>query len=189
MTCVTSAGCVYDKCVNVMVCSWHDTWIVHTGKRGMKGRYPGTGPVHLLAPQHKGKILTATLIRYDTWHFDRLRVVSRFSLRDSRASETLVRVKLTPHEKGETRRGEREKWGTTDKAQVFDPSRPNDFGVWSEVPIAFQIIGKRRVLIAAGAFLTDVDRLPWKSQSELCVVIVVYTLKTKAGSLIVKIKY
>ena len=27
-----------------------------------------------------------------------------------------------------------------------------------------------RVLIAAGAFLTDVDRFPWKSQSEFCVV-------------------
>ena len=25
-------------------------------------------------------------------------------------------------------------------------------------------------MIARGAFLTDVDRLPWKSQSELCVV-------------------
>ena len=63
------------------------------------------------------------------------------------------------------------------------------------------------VLIATGAFLTDVDRLPLKSQSELCVVRVTdkakslafvgsprgkmrdYTLKTKAGSLIVKIKY
>ena len=26
------------------------------------------------------------------------------------------------------------------------------------------------MLIAAGAFLTDVDRFPWKSQSEFCVV-------------------
>ena len=73
-----------------------------------------------------------------------------------------------------------------------------------EVPIPFRMIG---VLIATGAFLTDVDRLPLKSQSELCVVRVTdkakslafvgsprgkmrdYTLKTKAGSLIVKIKY
>ena len=73
-----------------------------------------------------------------------------------------------------------------------------------EVRITFQIIGKRRVLTAAGAFLTDVDRLPWKSQSEFCVVRAThkvkslgvvcsprwkmrdYALKTKAGSLIVK---
>ena len=27
-----------------------------------------------------------------------------------------------------------------------------------------------QVLIAAGAFLTDVDRFPWKSKSEFCVV-------------------
>ena len=111
-----------------MVCSWHDTWIAHTGKRGMKGRYPGTGPVHLLAPQHKGKILTATLIRYDTWHFDRLRVVPRFP------SWIVDRVKRecawkSPHARKAKRGEEREKWGTKDKAQAFDPSRPND--IWS----------------------------------------------------------
>ena len=39
-----------------------------------------------------------------------------------------------------------------------------------EVRITFQIILKRRVLIAAGACWTDVDRLPRKSQSEFCVV-------------------
>ena len=39
-----------------------------------------------------------------------------------------------------------------------------------EVRIAIQIIGRRRVLIAAGVCLTDVERLPRKSQSELCVV-------------------
>jgi len=37
----------------------------------------------------------------------RLRVVPWFFLRDSRASETRARVKITPREKGETRRGER----------------------------------------------------------------------------------
>ena len=46
-----------------------------------------------------------------------------------------------------------------------------------EVPIAFRIIG---VLIVAGAFLTVVDRLPLKGQSELCVV---YRVTGKAKSL------
>ena len=184
-----------------MVCSWHDTWIAHTGKRGTNVRYPGTGPVHLLAPQHKGKILTATLIRYDTWHFDRLRVVSRFPSGIVEPAKRECAWK-SPHVRKARRGAEREKLGTTDKAQAFDPSRPNDFGVC--VPIPFRMIG---VLIATGAFLTDVDRLPLKSQSELCVVRITdkakslafvgsprgkmrdYTLKTKAGSLIVKIKY
>ena len=135
MTCVTSASCVYNKCVNVMVCSWHDTWIAHTGKRGMNVRYPGTGPVHLLAPQHNGKILTATLIRYDTWHFDRLRVVPRFP------SGIVERAKRecawkSPHVRKARRGAEREKLGTTDKAQAFDPSRPHDFWVWSSYPLS-----------------------------------------------------
>ena len=47
-----------------------------------------------------------------------------------------------------------------------------------EVRIAIQIIGKRRVLIAAGAFLTDVDRLPRKSQSELRIVRATYKVKS-----------
>ena len=34
------------------------------------------------------------------------------------------------------------------------------------------------VLIAAGEFLTDVDRLPWKSQSELCVVRATHKVKS-----------
>ena len=38
-----------------------------------------------------------------------------------------------------TRGGEREKWGTTDKAQAFDPSRPTDFGVWSSYPLPNQL--------------------------------------------------
>ena len=37
------------------------------------------------------------------------------------------------------RGGEREKWGTIDKAQAFDPSRPNDFGVWSSFPLPNQL--------------------------------------------------
>ena len=36
-----------------------------------------------------------------------------------------------PTQEKVTRGGEREKWGATDKAQAFDPSRPTDFGVWS----------------------------------------------------------
>ena len=36
---------------------------------------------------------------------------SPFFLNDSIASETRARVKITPHEKSETRRGERKKWG------------------------------------------------------------------------------
>ena len=47
-----------------------------------------------------------------------------------------------------------------------------------EVRITFQIIGKRRVLIAAGVCLTDVDRLPWKSQSELCFVRATHKVKS-----------
>ena len=35
-----------------------------------------------------------------------------------------------------------------------------------------------RVLIAAGAFLTDVDRFPWKSQSEFCVVRATHKFKS-----------
>ena len=35
-----------------------------------------------------------------------------------------------------------------------------------------------RVLIAAGAFLTDVDRFPWKSQSEFCVVRAAHKFKS-----------
>ena len=37
-----------------------------------------------------------------------------------------------------TRGGERQKWGTTDKAQAFDPSQPTDFGVWSSYPLPIQ---------------------------------------------------
>ena len=35
--------------------------------------------------------------------------------------------------------GEREKWGTTDKAQAFHPSWPTDFGVWSSYPLPDQL--------------------------------------------------
>ena len=38
-----------------------------------------------------------------------------------------------------TRGREREKWGTTDKPQAFDPSRPTDFGVWSLYPLPNQL--------------------------------------------------
>ena len=34
------------------------------------------------------------------------------------------------------------------------------------------------MLIAAGAFLTDVDRFPWKSQSEFCVVRAMHKFKS-----------
>ena len=34
------------------------------------------------------------------------------------------------------------------------------------------------VLIVAGAFLTDVDRFPWKSQSEFCVVRATHKFKS-----------
>ena len=35
-----------------------------------------------------------------------------------------------------------------------------------------------RVVIVAGAFLTDVDRFPWKSQSEFCVVRATHKFKS-----------
>ena len=37
----------------------------------------------------------------------------------------------SPHMRKARSSGEREKWGTADKAQAFDPSKPTDFGVWS----------------------------------------------------------
>ena len=60
-------------------------------------------------------------------------------LRDSRESETRARMKITLREKRRHTAGEREKWGTTDKAQAFDPSRPTDFGVWSLYPLPNQL--------------------------------------------------
>ena len=45
--------------------------------------------------------------------FDRLRVVPHFFLRDSRASETRGRVKITPREKRRRSTIPEEKWGTT----------------------------------------------------------------------------
>ena len=53
-----------------------------------------------------------------------------FSLRDSRASETRTHVNIIQREKGEKRRGEKKKWGTTDKAQAvmfFSPRRVSPF--------------------------------------------------------------
>ena len=41
-----------------------------------------------------------------------------------------LRAWKSPHARNAQRGGEREKRGTTDKAQAFDPSRPTDFGVW-----------------------------------------------------------
>ena len=184
-----------------MVCSWHDTWIAHTGKRGMNVRYPGTGPVHLLAPQHKGKILTATLIRYDTWHFDGLRVVPRFP------SGIVERAKRecawkSPHVRKARRGGEREKLGTTGKAQAFDPSRPNDFGVWSSYPLSndrsvdsdWRVFDRCRQITPEEPIRLCVVRVTDKAKSLAFVgsprgKMRDYTLKTKAGSLIVKIKY
>ena len=184
-----------------MVCSWHDTWIAHTGKRGMNGRYPGTGPVHLLALQYKGKILPVTLIRYDTWHFDILRVVPRFPSGILERAKR-ERVWKSPHQERRDAAGREKNEGLQTKPKLLTLHGRMILGY--EVPIAFRIIG---VLIAAGAFLTVVDRLPLKGQSELCVVRVTgkakslafvgspwgrmrdYTLNTKAGSLIVKIKY
>ena len=55
----------------------------------------------------------------------RLRVVPHFS------SGIVERAWKSLHARKARRGGEREKWGTTDKAQPFDPSRPTDFGVWS----------------------------------------------------------
>ena len=60
-------------------------------------------------------------------------------LRDSRESETRASMKITLREKRRHTAGEREKWGTTDKAQAFDPSRPTDFGVWSLYPLPNQL--------------------------------------------------
>ena len=58
-----------------------------------------------------------------------------FFLRDSGASETRARVKITPREKGETRRREREKWGTRDKAQAFKLMRcSHNAQLWLALP-------------------------------------------------------
>ena len=49
------------------------------------------------------------------------------------------------HARKARRGGEREKWGTTDKAQAFDPSRPTDFGVWSSYPLPNQLSASNRI--------------------------------------------
>ena len=49
-----------------------------------------------------------------------------------------TRVK-SPHARKARRGGESEKWGTTDKAQVFYLSRPTDFGVWSSYRLSNQL--------------------------------------------------
>ena len=78
----------------------------------------------------------------------RLRVVPHFS---SGIVERAKRERAwkSPTREKATRGGEREKWGTTDKAQAFDPSRPTDFGVWSSYPLPNQlstsILSPRRV--------------------------------------------
>ena len=62
--------------------------------------------------------------RFLAWFFlDFSQITSSplFSLgMDSKASETRARVKIIPREESETR-WDREKWGTTDKAQAFEP--------------------------------------------------------------------
>ena len=45
----------------------------------------------------------------------------------------------SPHVWKARRGREREKWGTTDKAQAFDPSWSTDFGVWSSYPLSNQL--------------------------------------------------
>ena len=69
----------------------------------------------------------------------RLRVVPHFS---SGIVERAKRERTwkSPHARKASHGGEREKWGTTDKAQAFDPSRLTDFGVWSSYPIPNQRI-------------------------------------------------
>ena len=58
-----------------------------------------------------------------------------------------------------TRGGEREKWGTTDKAQAFDPSRSTDFGVWSVHPLPNQLSASNGIpsLIKLSLLLSSVN--------------------------------
>ena len=58
-----------------------------------------------------------------------------------------------------THSGEREKWGTTDKAQAFDPSRPTDFGVWSLYPLPNQLSSSNGIpsLIELSLLLSSVN--------------------------------
>ena len=68
----------------------------------------------------------------------RLRVVPHFLWRDSKESKTRARLKITPREEGEIRRGER-KIRDYSKAKAFDPSRSTDFGVWSSYRLSNQL--------------------------------------------------
>ena len=127
---------------------------------------------------------------------------SSFSLRDIRVSETRERAWKSPHRERQDAAGREKNEGLQTKPKLL--TLHGQMILECEVGIAIQIIVKSRVYIAAGVCLTDVDRLPLKSQSELCVVREThkvknlgfvcspwwkmrdYALKTKAGSLIVK---
>ena len=71
----------------------------------------------------------------------RLRVVP-ISLRDSRASETQARVRITPREKGETRRCERK-----DKAQALSPRGVSPFSrgvIFTRARVSLALLSLRK---------------------------------------------
>ena len=88
----------------------------------------------------------------------RLRVVPHFS---SGIVERAKRERTwkSPHARKASHGGEREKWGTTDKAQAFDPSRLTDFGVWNSYPLPNQLSASNGIpsLIELSLLLSSVN--------------------------------